>query len=117
MFLGEFAADFDSHAGVEETSRALHIFPELIDMSRARRPRLRLSPEQREAVENRDEAPETYRRLLLPLPPFDELTDKGALTFLDVGEEANRELGARNFERFVQGLVEVVMSDGGLSEK
>jgi len=108
MFLQEFAAYFDSHSGVEETSRALHAFPELVAMEFARAPELKLSEDQLDAIKNRDSDPDRYRELLTPLPPLDEISDTGALSLLDIGKEANAELGRRNFERFVAGLIELV---------
>jgi creatinine amidohydrolase len=108
LFLEEFADHFDSHSGVEETSRALHAFPELVDMSTAHKPHLQLDDDQLQAIENREENPETYRQLLSPLPPLHELTDTGALTLLDIAEHASADLGERNFQRFVGALVSLV---------
>lgn len=112
MFLNDVIEKFDSHAGIEETSRALVTFPELVKLDEAETPVLQMSERQKEIVRNlRNASPADRLRFQLMMDSirdFSKFTSTGSLTFADVKAEASVEYGRANFEKFVNGLCELV---------
>jgi creatinine amidohydrolase len=108
---------FDRHAGVDETSTSLYLFPSLVDMSKAGKTEVILPEHLRKALPQVIAGDPTARRVFLAeaLKPKQtgkqtstrEMTKTGVWSEGDVGE-ASAERGRRESQAFVDASVQFI---------
>ena len=109
----EEAAPFDYHAGIGETSIMLYLRPDLVDMDKAVKPTITLSPEMEKLAQLQKTHPDlrAIANISLGVPEetgkkgaSHEISNNGIWSFGDP-QKATREFGRKQVERAVKGAV------------
>ncbi len=107
---------FDQHAGVQETSIMLHLEPDLVQMERAEKPKIRFSPQMENYLERGRKNPELMGIFwsLLATPEetgkggaSHQISSNGVWSFSDPNE-ATKEIGEQYISKMVESAAKFI---------
>lgn len=94
----------DIHAGIGETSSMLYQQPGLVRAERLERPRMTLDPWRERLLTQVRGDPALLRYITLKLPPVDEISSNGCITYGDPADGTTAR-GKELFDAFVEAMV------------